>query len=178
MNVSNYFLSSQSPAVASMSNSRSALNGRFIPTKLNTAFPPTRISKVPFLGLHVWSLSFLAQLSHPGLIAMAPWSCPRIAWILAADRLNTPHDLQASITILVLACMFLLLLLVWVFAFGILCGRRCGWGADGTADNNNKEQGWNDCGFFVERRELPLLYTTGWKLIFRCAWHPASEITR
>ena len=79
MNVSNYFLSSQSPAVASMSNSRSALNGRFIPTKLNTAFPPTRISKVPFLGLHVWSLSFLAQLSHPGLIAMAPWSCPRIA---------------------------------------------------------------------------------------------------
>ena len=153
MNVSNYFLSSQSPAVASMSNSRSALNGRFIPTKLNTAFPPTRISKVPFLGLHVWSLSFLAQLSHPGLIAMAPWSCPRIAWILAADRLNTPHDLQASITILVLACMFLLLLLVWVFAFGILCG-RCGWGAD-TADSrhNNRSKTRSRVGMTVNLRE-------------------------
>ena len=87
-------------------------------TKLNTATPLTRTSKVPLRGLQAGSLSFLATLSQFGLIDTVLPSTSELSF--SAERLNRPHDLQASMTIVRAAFAFALLLVVLTALVGFL----------------------------------------------------------
>ena len=87
-------------------------------TKLNTATPSTRTSKVPLRGLQAGSLSFLATLSQFGLIDTVLPSTSELSF--SAERLNRPHDLQASMTIVRAAFAFALLLVVLTALVGFL----------------------------------------------------------